>query len=383
MRGLTAALLIAAISCGSDEPAGDVLALARRFSGEPAFRREALEHSLAVRNNDYARLRLAHYARDWDALPEWNPTVAPLSEPNAALESIWDGVPSASVGELLALGREAFERWPAQRLPPLSAALGDPPDAERARSYGLQLNASMRVRYPDGSEQAALSCAGCHAREEPGAASDLDLAALLGASRGPDAELEPEWGPGRLDVTADARVDPVAIPDLRALRHQRRLHWTGNLHNSLPALAVRIETLLITATSATVRPPREIAFALALYVHGLGAAERSPSASQSGAAVFERKCAGCHMDASGAGDLVPADVVGTDPEAAASEERGSGGYRVPSLYRVADRTRLTHEGRFDNLEQMFDPARAVGAHPFGLELSDAERDALLEFVRGF
>jgi mono/diheme cytochrome c family protein len=398
MRGLSGALILAAVSCSLEAPApytDDTLALAQRFGAEPEFRRAVLEQSLAVRDNDYARLRLEHYARDWDELREWNPLVAPLGEPDAMFARIWDGAACASREQLLALGRAAFERWPAQRLPPLTAALGDPPDAERAASYGLlpdargRLGSSVRVRYPDGSEQAALSCASCHARQQPGAglspgaASDLDLAALLFDSGGPGREREPHWGAGRLDVTADDRDNPVAIPDLRALRHQHRLHWTGNLYNGLPALAVRIETLLITATSAGVRPPREIAFALALYVHELGAAERTATPTPLGAAVFQRECAGCHEDETGAGEIVPVELVGTEPEAAASSERGSGGYRVPSLYRVAERTRLTHEGKFASLEELLDPQRTDGAHPFGLDLPAAQHAALLGFVQGF
>jgi hypothetical protein len=75
--------------------------------------------------------------------------------------------------------------------------------------------------------------------------------------------------------------------------------------------------------------------------------------------------------------------VGTDPEAAKSRERGGDGYRVPALFRVAERTRLTHEGRFASLQALFDPARASTdrAHPFGLDLDVEHREALLEFLR--
>jgi hypothetical protein len=99
----------------------------------------------------------------------------------------------------------------------------------------------------------------CHARPDPtgqlrhGLASDFDLGALVGE----------HWGPGRVDVTADARDNPVAIPDLRATRRQQRLHHAGNLRGGLEALASRTETLLISARDDVVRPPREIAFALA------------------------------------------------------------------------------------------------------------------------
>jgi hypothetical protein len=95
-----------------------------------------------------------------------------------------------------------------------------------ARSADRRIGALVLVRYPEGSEHYALTCAGCLAWVQPDgtrrdrAAAALDLASLLAAGSG----KVPDWGPGRLDVTADDRDDPVAIPDLRATRHQRLLH---------------------------------------------------------------------------------------------------------------------------------------------------------------
>ncbi|HKU44139.1 MAG TPA: hypothetical protein VJR89_38525 [Polyangiales bacterium] len=353
------------MSCGSAAPvADDALALGQRFGSDAEFRRGVLEQSLAVHDNDYARLRLVHYARDWDALPEWNPRVAPWLAGDVPLEPVWTASAPGTREEWLALGKAAFERWPAQRMAALSAA--------RAAALGIASGAVVRVAYTSGVEEAALSCAGCHAARgpdgelQPGPPSDVDLAG---------------WGAGRVDVTGDDVENPVAIPDLRAVAHQRRLHWTGNLHNGLLELAVRIETLLITAASSAVRPPREIAFALALYVESLGDEEtsRELAASPRGAAVFERECGRCHAHATGAGDVVSAEEVGTDPTAAVSPERGGAGYRVPSLFRVGERRRLLHDGSIERLDELLQPH--AGGHRFGVELTADDRASLLVFLR--
>jgi len=171
------------------------------------------------------------------------------------------------------------------------------------------------ARYADGTTEPALSCASCHARPDTagrllhGAASDFDLGALVGEA----------WGPGRVDVTTDGEENPVAMPDLRASRHQRRLHHSGNLYNSLGALAVRLETLLITARAEAVRPPREIAFALAYYVWSLGGDEEPAALPRS--PVFHDHCGRCHFDVTGAGDVVPVLMVGTDAAAGADSHR--------------------------------------------------------------
>jgi hypothetical protein len=75
-------------------------------------------------------------------------------------------------------------------------------------------------------------------------------------------------------------------------------------------------------------------------------------------------------------------MVGTDPRAADSPARGHGYYRVPSLWAVADRGRLLHDGSVPDLVTFLDPARAktVPGHPFGLDLPPRERDALVEFL---
>jgi hypothetical protein len=171
----------------------------------------------------------------------------------------------------------------------------------------------------------------------------------------------------------------VAAPDLRATRFQRRLHHAGDLRNSLEALAVRTETLLITARADVVRPPREVAFAIAYYVWSLGAPRPAASPAPAPSATFAAACGGCHSGATGAGDLVTDVEVGTDGAATASWARGTGGYRVPSLYGVSARPRLTHLGWPIGLRAFLDPTRAerLPGHPFGFSLNPEEREALV------
>ena len=376
------------IACGDNEPVSQPSAdldIGRRFVADADFRRSSLETSLAVADNGDARLRLARYARpgEWEDLPVLDVEIAPIF---AGAAPVFERLDPAEIEwgseALIALGRLAFEAWPAQRAPSLTPLLGSPtgtPDPERLATSGAwrddrdRLGGFVWARYADGTAEPALSCASCHARPDSagrlihGAASDFDWGALVGEA----------WGPGRVDVTSDGMNNPVAIPDLRATRHQRRLHHTGNLYNSVAALAVRTETLLITARAEAVRPPREIAFALAYYVWSLGG-DTAPT-TEVPSRAFREHCGSCHFDPTGAGDVVPLAVVGIDGAAARSPMRGSAGYRAPSLYRVTLRARLTHEGWPLTLAQFLDPERTAlyPGHAFGLELGAEERAELV------
>ena len=91
--------------------------------------------------------------------------------------------------------------------------------------------------------------------------------------------------------------------------------------------------------------------------------------------------------------------VGTDPGLALKTRKGTGFYKVPSLRGVWYRPLLLHDGSLTSLEEMFDPARlkddyrptgwippgattrAVVGHQFGLRLSEADKTALLAFLR--
>src|SRR6185369_3327798 len=85
------------------------------------------------------------------------------------------------------------------------------------------------------------------------------------------------WGPGRADITEDRDEDPVAIPDLWGLQSQSALTQGATIRHTGPvALAIRQETQLTTSNQQRARPPRELAWALALYVYSLSPPAHSP-----------------------------------------------------------------------------------------------------------
>jgi hypothetical protein len=111
-------------------------------------------------------------------------------------------------------------------------------------------------------------------------------------------------------------------------------------------------------------------------------------------AVFSRDCAGCHLPPAFTGAPVPLAVIGTDPMLGLSPSRGTGTYRVPSLHGVGSRGPLLHDGTIPSIEALLDPSRvtasfagrlhgpgSVPGHRYGLELSGADRAALIAYLR--
>jgi mono/diheme cytochrome c family protein len=343
-----------------------------RFLDDAAFRREALTASLLAPDNAYSVLRLDHYGHDWDELPVWNPTVQSLDETFAPA-----GDERALELDDPQLGREAFFRYPAQ----LSATLDHARMATNLAGFGFAVAPTFAggvvlAKGQDGRWRAALTCASCHARVVDGrvvvgvANQALDLGRLFTAP----------WPKGQVDVSASADETPVAIPDLRAVAWQANLQAAGAVRNDRIALAIRIETLLITAHGAVVRPPREVALALADFLRALAPPVPQPDGVASrGAALFAERCAGCHMGEGRSGPPVPAATVGTDARVALSADRGTGGYRAPSLLGVADRGALFHDASVQGLDELLDPSRG-GGHRFGLDLDDGDRAALRAFL---
>ena len=162
-------------------------------------------------------------------------------------------------------------------------------------------------------------------------------------------------------------------------------------------------------------------YALALYVYSL---EPPPNPNKSdalaarGEKVFSREgCAGCHPPPLYTNNkLTPAEgftipkehlqeyeilpiSVGTDSNLALKTRRGTGYYKVPSLMGLWYRAMFPHDGSCATLEDWFDPrrmedgyvpsgfkgygvkTRAVKGHPFGLELSSDDKNALIAFLR--
>jgi hypothetical protein len=189
-------------------------------------------------------------------------------------------------------------------------------------------------------------------------------------------------------ATVDGHL-PAKLPDLRPVRWLTHLHYEADVaQQSIASLAVRLETLLITSHGQDLRPPREVALALATYVWSL--ADSLPPLATDGAATvgavaFAATCAVCHVGPEMTGPPVDAARVGTDATASFDPERGTGLYRVPSLRGVAARGALMHDGSISGLPSLLDPARRVGGtlapgHPFGLDLDDATRAALLDYL---
>ena len=346
------ALLAIVVGCGAGDPAS-------RYLGDAQFRRATLVASLVNPANGYSQLRLAHYATgsdgDWDRLPAWNPPVATLDADGSRRGDEYAlDLSSAS----LTLGEAAFHRYPMQ--------LWSRPS--RNATF-------VAARLADGSFTPALTCSSCHERV-------VDGAPIAGLA---NEEIDLGWGPGRIDVALSPE-EPIAIPDLRAVSLEANFQRDGTVRNDgVIALAVRIETLIINTHGAVVRPPREVTLALAEWLQTIAppppAAPAADSDAARGATLFSARCAGCHAPPNFSGPPVALDVVGTDPRVGLSAERGTGGYRVPSLRGVATRGRLLHDASIADLDAMFDPARTVTGHPFGLDLLAAERAALLSYLR--
>ena len=419
LAGLCGLALVACAPPAADGPL-------RGFIADGAQRRAALLDSLWFRDNDYARLRLGRYASQdadsWDLLPVWLPPSAPVRS-GAAVSPPPLALPvDASEAELTAalrrLGEAAFFNYPTQLVDDFELALRSP--ALRA-AYGLwegrapadpadaapRLGGLLRVELPGGSGTTlALSCASCHARAsgaqvEPGRPADqLDIGALAQDQAPPGVTLaQAYWGRGRVDVSPDGADDPVVIPDLRVVAAQRYLHHEATVRSETSgagfplALAVRIETLLITTLHEQARPPPLLALALAVYLRSLAPPPPPPGVGR-GQQLFAQNCQRCHAPPDYAGEPVAVGEIGTDPAAARSRERGTGTYRTPTLRQVAQRPALLHDGRLADLAALLDPARLaadyrgalhgdgpVPGHRYGLELASDDRKALLEFLQ--
>jgi hypothetical protein len=415
-------LVAAVVTACQPAPTGSVEAA---YLQDPEARRAQLVASLVNPTNRYSALRLEHYASgtpgDWDRLAPWNPRVAvvgvseldqPTSVVPRSLATDARALPVADEIELLApeplraLGEEAFFRYPMQ-LAPATISL----TRESADRYGFWLDGErgvgglVRAEVADGSAALAFSCATCHADVVGGRlmvglpSARLDLGRLLaeenGTADGPLAQRLLAWGPGRVDVITEDASLPVRIADLRPLRWLTYLQYDATVQQTgLVALAIRIETLIITSHGQAIRPPRIVALALAQYLWALGASlPEAPASSASGASSFARRCASCHAGSGFTGAPRDLGEIGTDPALGLSPDRGTGTYRIPSLRGVASRPTLLHDGTLSGLAALLDPARLadgyqggargagpVRGHAFGLDLPVAEREALVAYL---
>lgn len=360
----------------------------RAYATDPSYRRAALEESLVVRDNGYAQTRLAHYTEEgWGALPVWNPRTTPMRDGEGGLgpvpasgDAAWTALDDAgtdwSEEALRDLGEKAFFAYPVQLAAGMRTALTAPDHAGVWKRDGAY--SAVWAETKGSPPSPAFTCATCHSTLEAGRVvpgknnADLDGAAIMGGFT---------WGRGRVDVTADDSDNPVAITDLRPVRYQLNLHHAATLKNDPVALAVRIETLIITANNRAVRPPRRVTAALAVYLLSLSAGAPPRETSSEGARVFAKTCVRCHDNDGATGPAVSLASVGTDPRVGESAERGTGHYRVPSLRHVGDRRRMFASGDIDDVDALLDPNRTVAGHRYGLDLPAGERAALLAYLK--
>ena len=406
------------------------LAEGARYLDDADFRRSSLVESLVNPKNTYSRQRLSSYGlrtKGWDLLPEWNPRSVQATKATAeALRAgrplsidekaapLWDGARPTTMAGWVALGREVFFRYPLRVEIFMNWALTHPDVGERV---GVRPDAAGS--YPgvvefidvDGKPALGLTCALCHTdiaagRTVPGfARRSFDYGALrIAYHADTKAWVDPDlvrrmktWGPGRADVTEDDDEDPVAIPDLWGLRHQTFLTQAGTIAQKGPvALAIRQETQLLHSNHQKVRPPRVLAWALAMYIYSLTPPERAavPAPNERGAELFSTYCRGCHENDAYGGPAVLVAKVGTDPALANGGARGTGTYRPPALVRVADAAPYFHHGAVPTLDDVLSPARleasyaksplgkgAVKGHEFGLDLPKDDRAAVVAYLR--
>ena len=432
---MKALALIAAVAACSDAPATPpapppppvsapaapwtddwILAQGAAFLADaPTARRAALEAALSNPENMYSRIRRAAYGlgdRGWDLLPVWNPRSVPVDGVQAAALArgeialpagrapLWNGVAPTTMTEWVALGRRVFFEYPMRAEVFMEYAMTEP---ALAADIGVQRTATGEVpglvvfANVDGETRVGITCAICHSNVTDGALTAgqarraFDYGKLRVTYDRVHGTLRDEaearrmlgWGPGRADVTEDDDEDPVAIPDLWGLRDQRWLTQAGTIkHDSPLALAIRQETQLTDSNHALVRPPRELAWALALYIYSLTPPRASTLSADTtaGAALFDEHCKRCHANAAYGGKTVAVATIGTDPALATGKGRGTGKYRVPGLLDVRHGAPYLHHGAVASLEELLSPERTEPGHTAGTKLSAQERAALIAFL---
>ena len=312
---------------------------------------------------------------------------------------------------LIDLGRRAFFRYPVQLAPiadrRITRARADATGLWRDDEAGL--GGLVRTAMADGTVRAEMTCATCHAAPgadgrliagKPNAALDLGAMIAAGAGGGDRGGRSPGWGRGRIAVSPGEEAAPVRIPDLRPTRWLTHLQADGAVvQRDLVALAIRIETLIITAHDAQLRPPRVVALGLAAYLWSLSADLPRIDAplgaeAAAGRSIFEAHCQRCHDGPGLTGPPRDMRAIGTDPAAGLSADRGTGFYRVPSLRGLATRGPLLHDGSLASpggfARSRARPARLHAraarlpvpclGHLFGLNFDAAERRQVLAYL---
>ena len=397
------------------------------YIADAPYRRAILERDLTTTENRYASQRLERYGRGsvgWDVLPEFDPPSRPVTQADidaaVAGDPLTAGVTTTLVpdalpdseAEWIALGRRVFFEYPLRADPTYAALMRRPGGLEDTGWLRDDDDSvvGLRVFLDDvGARRVGNTCAQCHASFGGGAEPALDgvlsnRAMNVGAARLlvmglTPGDLPPELestnsgdldrlGPGRGDVLSDGEFNPYAFPDFGGLGQLPFLHHNANWHHrQIATLAVRCETLFITASGDRHRIPRVLSWALAVWQRSLpppAPLEQGNPDAERGAAVFaEAACDSCHVPPLYTSDVaISVESIGTDPSAGLSPVRWSGNYRVPSLRGVGRAAPYLHDGHFPTLEEMFSSKRSPDeGHRFGIDLDEADEAALLAFLR--
>jgi hypothetical protein len=236
---------------------------------------------------------------------------------------------------------------------------------------------------------------------------------------------------------------PVQVPDLIGVKDRKYLDRTGlqqqhsivdlmryaalnqggddlaSFDGFIPADVPNFKKL--PAADTLDRYSDEQLYALAQFIYALQAPpnpNKLDALAAHGKEVFESEnCVMCHTPplytnnklTPAVGFHIPSDArkkydilsmsVGTDPNLTMKTRRGTGYYKVPSLKGVWYRGMFGHDGWCATLEDWFNPRResddyvptgfkpygartfAVKGHPFGLDLSEEDRKALIAFLK--
>jgi hypothetical protein len=215
---------------------------------------------------------------------------------------------------------------------------------------------------------------------------------------------------------------PAQIPDLIGVADRHHLDHTGIVRQRTIGDLMRYVALVQGANgfdrfgdfalmdplpdpTKLERYSDEQLYALSRYLYALkppANPNRQNARTERGRKVFSRAgCGVCHTPplytnntlTPVAGFTIPPEhrqtynitdrTVGTDPELALRTRKGTGYYKIPSLKGVWYRGPFQHGGAARTLDEWFDPGRlsTISGHPFGLELSDDDRRALIAFLK--
>lgn len=220
-------------------------------------------------------------------------------------------------------------------------------------------------------------------------------------------------------VTARANTSmilPPQIPDLIGVQERSFLDHTGLVRHRGIGDLMRYSSLaqdlfaqdrygtMKSSSVAHLRYSDEQLYALAQYLYSLRPPKnpnRFDAAAARGQGIFLReKCGSCHAPPLYTNNgLVRPEAIGVDARYTLETHKATGFYKVPSLKGVWYRGPFGHHGSAATLQEWLDPSRlapdyvpmgykgydgktrSIPGHPFGLDLSVADRGDLIAFLK--